>query len=84
MKKRTNITRTVGHGLLLSSLALLAPGLVACTDESHAEEAADEVDDALDDAADTLEDGADAAEDALEDGAENVEEAVEDLDDGTQ
>lgn len=80
-KNRMNITVTgLGRGLLVSSLILGTVGLAACTDESHAEDAAEDVDDAMEDVSDTFEDGVDKTEDLVEEGAEEIEKAVDDVD----
>lgn len=52
---------------LLSLLAIGGASLAACNDQGPAEEAGEEIDDAMDDAADEMEDAREEMEDLLED-----------------
>ncbi len=66
--KPTNRRSFSWSSLILGSF-LLMPGLAltGCSDDNHAENAGEEIDDAIDDTGDALEDAADDVEDAFDD-----------------
>lgn len=72
MKHHTRITYLTGG--ILAALLLLA----GCNgEEGPAEQAGEEIDEAVDDAEDTVEEAAESAGDAMEEAGDDVEEATD-------